>query len=113
MDSKMGYDSTDTKVIECTICFANEQNKILPCEHKVCETCYQNINVCPFCRNRLNKPVLTMDTTTSRTTSRTTSSDEYTIYDSINNLVFYICITIIFTAPIEWLTYGMILFRKK
>ena len=111
MDSKMGYDSTDTKVIECTICFENEQNKILPCEHKVCENCYQNINLCPFCRNTLNKPIIIMETTTHRTSS--SDSEEFTIYDRINRMAFYIFISIVFSAPVAWLTYGMFLFRKK
>ena len=103
MDSKMEYDSTDTKDIECKICFENEQNKILPCEHKVCESCYENINVCPFCRKNLNKPIIITITTI----------DEYTIYDRINRLAFYIFMSIIFSAPLAWLTYGMFLFRKK
>ena len=112
MDSKMGYDSTDTKVIECTICFVNEQNKILPCEHKVCENCYQNINLCPFCRNTLNKPVvIIMDTITNRST--TTNSEEVTVYDRIYRMAFYIFISIVFSAPVAWLSYGMFLFRKK
>jgi hypothetical protein len=113
MDSKMEYDSTDTKIKhldnECKICFVNEPNKILPCEHTVCESCYQNIELCPFCRNKLNKPIVI----TITSTNTMTNNDEYTIYDRINRITYYIIISILFSAPVAWLTYGMILFRKK
>jgi hypothetical protein len=140
MDSKMGYESTDSKItpldidsmesntpldiepsiIECTICFINEQNKILPCEHKVCEGCYQNIDVCPFCRKNINKPrpesrpeprPLTFPVILTNTI---TNSDEESIYDICVKIRFYLFITIVGIVPMAWISYGLFpLYRTK
>jgi len=118
MDSKMGYDSTESKDleslesdIECSICFVNEKNKILPCGHKVCEKCYQQIELCPFCRNKLNKPIV----------STNESVESVESVESIESLVcvswntrYYIFMTILASiGPITWFSYGIILFRNK
>jgi hypothetical protein len=38
---------------DCLICYSNQKKwKILPCQHKMCFTCYLSLDVsrCPFCR---------------------------------------------------------------
>ena len=34
----------------CDICFENENNITLSCNHKLCHKCVNHINKCPFCR---------------------------------------------------------------
>jgi len=121
----MGYESTESKInsldiepstIECTICFMNEQNKILTCEHKVCEDCYQNIEVCPFCRKKINKPIpesrpLTVPVILTNTI---TNSDEESIYDICVKIRFYLFIMIVGMVPMAWISYGLTpLYRTK
>ena len=115
MDSKMGYDTTDSKidieisVLECTICFVNEQNKVLPCEHKVCVNCYENIEVCPFCRKNIIKPITDTNTDTNAPNTITTSIYRNVDVEEEYDRKFYVCMTIITTAPICMLFYGMIM----
>jgi len=134
----MCYESTDSKItpldiesmesntpldiepstIECTICFINEQNKILPCEHKVCEECYQNIEVCPFCRKKINKPrpePRPLEVPIILTSTRTRiNSDEESIYDICVKIRFYLFITIVGIVPMAWISYGLFpLYRTK
>ena len=37
---------------DCTICFNNKSNKMLPCSHSFCSNCCVRLNapVCPYCR---------------------------------------------------------------
>lgn len=99
----MGYESTDAKmdieltVIECTICFVNEQNTFLPCTHKVCESCYEKIDECPFCRNKINKPITHILVTNE---------------DPNHDTKFYIFLFFVCAVPISFLFYGMIIFSR-
>ena len=107
----MGYESTDSKidielsVIECTICFVNEQNTVLPCAHKVCENCYEKITECPFCRNKINKPI-----------TNTIANINYNIVETVeitsSDRKFYIFISIVSAGPIGLLFYGMSMFSR-
>ena len=124
----MGYESTDTKIdielniVECTICFVNEQNKVLSCEHKVCEDCYENIDSCPFCRNKIDKPISNTDTPIDSpidspidTTIHTRRTNIYTntiqIEESANRR-FYIFMSIVSAGPIGVLFYAMTMFNR-
>jgi hypothetical protein len=37
---------------DCTICFNNKSNKVLPCSHSLCSNCCVrlNVSICPYCR---------------------------------------------------------------
>ena len=37
----------------CNICYEDEANCSLNCDHKVCKSCYAEINLCPFCRRSI------------------------------------------------------------
>ena len=37
----------------CNICYEDEANCSLNCDHKVCKSCYAEINLCPFCRRTI------------------------------------------------------------
>ena len=37
----------------CYICYEDEANCSLNCDHKVCKSCYTEINLCPFCRRSI------------------------------------------------------------
>ena len=37
----------------CNICYEDEANCSLNCDHKVCKYCYAEINLCPFCRRTI------------------------------------------------------------
>ena len=36
----------------CTICYAQYIDRVLPCKHMLCSTCFHCVNACPFCRNK-------------------------------------------------------------
>lgn len=44
--------------MECAICFEVEEPFILPCNHSVCQSCYRNIELCPFCRKKIKQVTL-------------------------------------------------------
>lgn len=46
----------DDCIMECSICYVNKVEITLLCKHSLCQSCYRNIEVCPFCRKRI-KPI--------------------------------------------------------
>ena len=122
MDSKMGYDSTDSKVIEskdtelekeCTICFINEKNTLLPCEHKVCEKCYKNIEACPFCRIKINKPKIHISIELPMNPSSSTQVDIQIEPEPCYTKYYIFIFVFAAVVPIIWFGYGIMLFRNK
>jgi len=135
MDSKMGYESREIKDIEidkekeeeysdsekeCTICFINDKDTILPCEHKVCEKCYKNIETCPFCRIKINKPntctIVSIELQPS-TSTQVQVDIPVTVDSPCKKLHFCTMILIMLmlasVGPITWFGYGLVLFRNK
>lgn len=49
-------DCIELTVMECSICYVNKVEITLLCKHSLCQSCYRNIELCPFCRKRI-KPV--------------------------------------------------------
>lgn len=43
---------------ECGICYETKHQRILPCGHGVCHTCYDCLqsDTCPFCRHPFREP---------------------------------------------------------
>ena len=37
----------------CDICYEDEANCSLNCDHKVCKSCYAEMDLCPFCRRSI------------------------------------------------------------
>ena len=97
MNPEIDLDSIELQVIECTICYVNAQDTLLPCSHSVCQSCYEHIELCPFCRTKIkNVP-----------RSVIVSEPVYE-NDTFNKRRFCICSVIICAVPMVWLTFGMI-----
>ena len=105
--TEVDLDSLDNSIelpviTECTICYVNPQDTLLPCSHSVCQSCYEHIESCPFCRTKIIKNVPT-SIIVSVPVSVSVSEN-----DSCSKRKFCICSLIIFAVPMAWLTFGMI-----
>ena len=66
-------------VEQCNICYEDEANCSLNCDHKVCKSCYNEINLCPFCR----RSILRLDKILNRYLSNLRKYNE--LHISFNN----------------------------
>ena len=78
---------------ECSVCYVNKVELSLLCKHSLCKSCYNNIEICPFCRKRI-KPkrneITIPDTNVNVRINNENSTNEYCV------------LCIMFFAPVIW-----------
>ena len=56
MEEEHSIDLSGEAPIECSICLENQPNTALdPCGHTVCQSCSNELSVCPYCRTIVKK----------------------------------------------------------
>ena len=73
----------------CNICYEGEANCSLNCDHKVCKSCYTEINLCPSCR----RSILRLDNILNPITKEYHRMNDidlgFTENETFANLLFY------------------------
>jgi hypothetical protein len=99
----MDLDSTIFKdgitIMECSICYVNKVEISFLCKHSVCQSCYRNIEICPFCRKRVKpkEPVIEIEQNI-----RINDPDEVT-----RNPNFYFVLCVMLTGPMIWVCFAL------
>jgi hypothetical protein len=101
MELDCNFKDSNFLIIECSICYVNKVELSLLCKHSLCNSCYLNVEACPFCRKRI-KPkrseiVIEPETIVPETTVRIINDND------IPSQYWVLCI--ILFAPIIWILF--------
>ena len=85
----------ETNLNECSICYVNKVELSLLCKHSLCNSCYLNIDCCPFCRKRI-KP---------KRNEVTIPETNVLIINNDNRINEYCILCIMLFAPFIWILF--------
>ncbi len=93
---------TDTVINECSICYVNKVELSLLCKHSLCNSCYRNVEFCPFCRKRIKPKRRQITIPESPDSPDSPDSPESIIIVNNDSQNQYCVLCIILFAPFIW-----------